>query len=167
MTQVCLPGGLFVKVNEGDIISLLHLSLSASITITPRKSSKDTYDRNMPLQEQGAEALQVHNTARAAKGAGPLQWDTRLAKDAKNYARVLSVKRTLVHADCEEGENLYQQSCGDCTYADAVKAWLGEEIYYRGQKIPEGDFEAYGHYSECYCGSCRWRLTSFSSMHVV
>lgn len=103
----------------------------------------------MPLQEQGAEALRVHNVARAAKGVGPLQWDTRLAKDAKEYARILSVKRFLEHAKCEDGENLYQQSCGDCTYADAVKAWLGEEVYYHGQKIPEGDFEAYGHYSKC------------------
>ncbi|QIW98469.1 hypothetical protein AMS68_003987 [Peltaster fructicola] len=103
----------------------------------------------MTLQDQEIEALKVHNAARAAKHLAPLQWDTQLAQDAKDYAKTLSTKRTLEHADCVAGENLYQQSTGDCTYADAVKAWLGEECYYKSQRIPNGDFEAYGHYSEC------------------
>jgi hypothetical protein len=39
-------------------------------------------------------------------------------------------------------------SSGDATLSDAVRAWLGEEANYHGEKIGEGDFAAWGHYSE-------------------
>lgn len=45
-----------------------------------------------------------------------------------------------------QGENLYMSS-GDASLEDAVRAWLDEEKNYHGEKIGEGDFASFGHYS--------------------
>lgn len=39
-------------------------------------------------------------------------------------------------------------SSGDASLEDAVRAWLDEEKNYHGEKIGEGDFMSWGHYSE-------------------
>lgn len=38
-------------------------------------------------------------------------------------------------------------SSGDASLEDAVRAWLDEEKNYHGEKIGEGDFASFGHYS--------------------
>lgn len=39
-------------------------------------------------------------------------------------------------------------SSGDASLEDAVRAWLDEEKNYHGEKIGEGDFMSWGHYSK-------------------
>lgn len=102
------------------------------------------------LSSQEAEALKVHNDARALKGLSPLQWDPTLARHARNYASVLASKKAMQHSNIEdEGENLFM-SDGDAIMPDAVRAWLREESDYHGEEVGEGDPQAYGHYSESF-----------------
>ncbi|KAJ4351756.1 uncharacterized protein N0V89_007099 [Didymosphaeria variabile] len=101
----------------------------------------------MPSGAQN-EALTTHNDARARKGVQPLQWDDNLANDAQNYAQVLADTKDFKHSGVDgQGENLFMSSA-DASLADAVRAWLGEEANYHGEKIGEGDFGAWGHYSK-------------------
>lgn len=39
-------------------------------------------------------------------------------------------------------------SSGDASLTDAVNAWLDEKPNYNGQKIPDGNFGSYGHYTQ-------------------
>jgi len=47
-----------------------------------------------------------------------------------------------------QGENLFM-STGDASYEQAVQSWLDEEKDYHGEKIGEGDFSEWGHFSQC------------------
>src|SRR5438876_222502 len=77
-----------------------------------------------------------------------LTWDDGLANDAQQYAQHLADTNTFEHSGFPgQGENLYMSS-GDASLTDATNAWLGEKPSYDGQKIPEGDFSSYGHYTQ-------------------
>lgn len=91
-------------------------------------------------------SLDRHNQARASKGVQPLQWDDQLANDAEAYAQKLASMNTLQHSGVVS-ENLAWTS-DDCTFDRAVGMWLDEEKNYNGERIGEGNFMSYGHYSE-------------------
>ncbi|KAK2614150.1 hypothetical protein N8I77_001002 [Diaporthe amygdali] len=97
-------------------------------------------------------AVDAHNTARrSAPGQNrpDLTWDDSLAQDAKTYAQHLADTNTFEHSGAAgQGENLYMSS-GDASLTDAVNAWLDEKPNYNGQKIPDGNFGSYGHYTQC------------------
>lgn len=81
-------------------------------------------------------ALQTHNLARANKNVQKLEWDGRLARDAKEYAEMLASTGKLEHSTNEtQGENLFVTSAVDATYDDAVLAWMKEQTEYRGEVI--------------------------------
>ncbi|KAL5387180.1 hypothetical protein DPSP01_003791 [Paraphaeosphaeria sporulosa] len=101
------------------------------------------------INDEQREALTAHNDARAQKNVQPLTWDGNLANDAQGYAQVLADTQDFKHSGVQgQGENLFMSS-GDASLADAVRAWLGEEANYHGEKIGEGDFAAWGHYTQC------------------
>lgn len=100
------------------------------------------------INDEQRDALNVHNDARGKKGVQALNWDGNLANDAQGYAQTLADSKELKHSGVNgQGENLFMSS-GDASLADAVRAWLGEEANYHGEKIGEGDFMAWGHYSK-------------------
>lgn len=91
-------------------------------------------------------ALDVHNEARTAKGAPPMEWDPSLAQEAEAYAQKLATKNIMEHSDVSgQGENLYMSS-GNASFSDAVQNWLDEEKHYSGEKVGEGDFGKWGHF---------------------
>lgn len=93
-------------------------------------------------------ALNVHNSARSSKRVPALQWDASLASAAQSYANTLASTGQFKHSGVG-GENLFYERGG--TYPqpllDASKAWIAEKPNYHNEVIPQGNFEAYGHYS--------------------
>jgi len=108
-------------------------------------------------------ALSIHNKARSDKHLTPLQWDPKLAAAATKYAQHLAQIGKLQHSEGSarpgQGENLYGTSSSHTPLADGARAWINEGAKYHHEKIPEGDFGSYGHYSESAYASPwrRWR----------
>ncbi|KAL8727653.1 MAG: hypothetical protein Q9166_005889 [cf. Caloplaca sp. 2 TL-2023] len=104
-------------------------------------------------------ALQLHNQARqdASRSSGhgrpDLKWDDNLAKQARAYAQHLAnANKGLQHSSGDQrpgqGENLYW-SKPNGSLEDASKGWLSEKKNYHGEKIGQGNFASFGHYTQC------------------
>jgi uncharacterized protein YkwD len=103
----------------------------------------------MALNDNQKQALQIHNRARATQHLQPLQWDEGLARDAHQWAEQIAREGKLHHSSGSgQGENLYWASSSGDPLQAAAQAWINERSNYHGQKIPEGNFGSYGHYSE-------------------
>ena len=81
-----------------------------------------------------------------------LVWDNKLAANATAYAKKLAHDNAgLKHSTGDQrpgqGENLaWSKPNGSLT--DGSKMWVDEKKNYSGQKIGEGDFGSYGHYTQ-------------------
>ncbi|OVA16316.1 Allergen V5/Tpx-1-related [Macleaya cordata] len=71
-----------------------------------------------------------HNAARAAIGAKPLVWDTRLANYAQWYANQRRGDCALIHSTGPYGENIFWGSGWGWKPAQAVQAWVAERRWY-------------------------------------
>jgi hypothetical protein len=79
-----------------------------------------------------------------------LQWNKSLCNDAARWAQHLASKGKLCHSKgCGQGENLCWMSSG-CSnpYQTTTQSWIDEFVDYHDERIGEGDFASYGHYSE-------------------
>ena len=104
-----------------------------------------------PPTHDAANALKIHNDARAKKNLAPLKWDDDLSHQATEYAKVLAAAdHGLKHSGKSgEGENLYaEKGIPDPPASQGAQAWINEGKNYHGEKIGEGDFGSFGHYSE-------------------
>jgi len=98
------------------------------------------------LSSDEKSALDKHNQARSIDGCAPLEWDDSLAASAASWAQQLTQIGHLQHS--QGGQNLYWSSAdGGSPLADGSQAWINEKSLYHGETIPNGNFEAYGHYS--------------------
>jgi pathogenesis-related protein 1 len=103
------------------------------------------------LTDDQRDALSVHNKARSAKKLKPLVWDNSLAASAKHCAdKMAAAGKFLGH--CQAGENAWWGwgDWGNELMTVASREWLGEKPNYHGERIPSGNFGAYGHYSKLY-----------------
>jgi uncharacterized protein YkwD len=107
-----------------------------------------------PDQQQG---LNIQNNGRKQKGLAPLQWDDHLASEAQKWANNLAQHiGHMQHSTSQErpnqGENLFWGMASPGPYKDpythAAQGWMNEAAKYHGEKIGEGNFSAYGHYSK-------------------
>jgi len=92
--------------------------------------------------------LDVHNAARAAVGAPPLQWSPKLAAYAQEWANQLARSGRFEHRPNNPyGENLagYHPPNGP---AYGAKLWLDEKKDYRGEIIDSRNFRKFGHYTQ-------------------
>lgn len=100
------------------------------------------------LSDQSS-ALDLHNTARESQGLPPLQWDAGLSNAATRWAQHLAREGKFYHQKGSgTGENLVWISACFTPYQAAAQCWLDEVENYHDQRIGEGDFLSYGHYSE-------------------
>jgi uncharacterized protein YkwD len=100
------------------------------------------------LSSDEKQALDKHNQARSIDGCAPLEWDDSLAASAASWAQQLTQIGHLQHS--QGGQNLYWSSAdGGSPLADGSQAWINEKSLYHGETIPNGNFEAYGHYTQC------------------
>lgn len=95
-------------------------------------------------------ALDAHNAARAEVGTADLVWDDALASAAQQWADHLTSVGSLTHSSgTGQGENLYMQSGrGDTPFVSASDMWIAEKADYSGQRVGDGNFAAYGHYTQ-------------------
>ena len=93
--------------------------------------------------------LAIVNQARQARGVPPLIWDVNLTMYAQFWAgEMASGRQPFAHASGiyrpNQGENLYEQSAGQCDAAydnplqTGMRAWLSQERLYTGQPITTG-----------------------------
>ncbi|RKU47096.1 hypothetical protein DL546_002920 [Coniochaeta pulveracea] len=106
-------------------------------------------------------ALEAHNKGRATKNLSALQWDVSLANSAQTCADKIASTGNFAH--CQSGENLYAQSGGSGNlYVNGVTAWLNEAPQYHNEKIPNGNFAGYGHYTQV-----MWKSTTRVGMAMA
>ncbi|KAG6034864.1 hypothetical protein E4U41_006344 [Claviceps citrina] len=109
--------------------------------------------------DDAIQALAMVNQARQAKGVKPLAWDAGLVAYAQYWANEMaSGRHPFEHAQGpnrpSQGENLYEQSAGQCDAAydsplqTGMHAWLSQEHLYTGQPITTGH-EPWLHWAQC------------------
>lgn len=105
-----------------------------------------------PAVTYNNDCLGLANQARQAVNLPPMTWSSALQNSATTYAKKLQSNNpnslVLVHSGLAGlGENLYANSGGG-TCVDANKAWIAEKSLYNGQPVGQGNFGAYGHYTQ-------------------
>ncbi|KAL8839529.1 MAG: hypothetical protein Q9176_004390 [Flavoplaca citrina] len=110
------------------------------------------------MSEGEKKALQIHNQARrdvskaTGHGRPDLVWDNKLEKDATAYAQHLCrANKGLQHSSNDsrpgQGENLaWSKPKG--SLEGGSQMWMNEKKNYHGEKIGEGNFGSYGHYTQ-------------------
>ncbi|KAL9112324.1 MAG: hypothetical protein Q9227_003442 [Pyrenula ochraceoflavens] len=127
-------------------------TLSSPLTLKPHSLEPPypLHPRQSPPDPDSQAALDTHNSNRTALSLPPYTWDTTLASAAASYAQTIASTQSLTHSGVpDQGENLAVSGAGAWTLADATAFWLDEVNLYSGEVIPQGDFEAYGHYTQC------------------
>lgn len=99
-----------------------------------------------------------------------LKWDDKLASNAQAYAQHLAnAGKGLQHSGGDsrpgQGENLYW-SKPNGSMADASQGWVNEVKNYHGEKIGEGDFGSYGHYTQVCCWAVGVRVWQVGMLMV-
>ncbi|HNW59678.1 MAG TPA: CAP domain-containing protein [bacterium] len=99
--------------------------------------------------------LLLHNQARAAVGAHPLNWSQDLARYAQEWADHLAAAGCSFEHRPESGpwkqkhgENLFMGTAGYYGAAEAVDSWISEKRQYNGQTIDEANYHEFGHYTQ-------------------
>lgn len=109
-----------------------------------------------PAASEAERLLAVHNAERSRLGLPELRWNSSLARDAGDYARVLLERGALQHASATErkgsGENLWMGTEGVWNADAMVGMFLDERRYFRAAAFPDvsltGNWSDVGHYSQ-------------------
>lgn len=108
--------------------------------------------------------LATHNAERAAMGIPPLQWNDRLAADARGWADELAKTGKFEHSpdtpgEEPQGENLWAGTPRAFSPEAMVRLWVSEKRDYRPGVFPynsrSGDVENVGHYTQLIWRSSR------------
>lgn len=107
--------------------------------------------------------LDAHNRTRAAAGAPPLSWDSRLAAGAQAHAAQLARTGQLAHSPRQsrpgQGENLWMGSAGAYTPEFMIQSWADERRHFRPGRFPNvsttGNWADVAHYTQMI-----WRSTT-------
>ncbi|XP_057306021.1 ectin-like isoform X1 [Hydractinia symbiolongicarpus] len=144
-----------LKTNEVLEIYKLHLENSASL-FAPYSGRSIPVTKPIYVSEDRDACLYAHNKLRSYHGVPTLEWDHRLAKDAKNWAIYLMETGFFDHDSCyPDGENLYEMPW-DTTFKRAYDAVFEfyNEIHSYDFAHPalyendENKFEKIGHFSQ-------------------
>ncbi|KAH7153267.1 CAP domain-containing protein [Dactylonectria macrodidyma] len=145
-----IPVGVSVVLGKPDVV---FARACTPIVEIPGRRDLQLFSRAISADQK--EALRLHNVARAKKKVRSMVWSPTLAGYALTYAKKLAKAGTLKHSAYEDrinqGENLaYAKSSQPITQPSVLgtKGWLAEKDNYNGEKIPKGDFAAYGHYTQ-------------------
>lgn len=109
-----------------------------------------------PSADDTRRLLSSHNAERVRLGLPPLKWNPALARDARDWARVLLSRGELRHASHDErrghGENLWMGTAGAWNADGMVEMFLDERRYFRPAAFPNvsltGHWSDVGHYSQ-------------------
>jgi hypothetical protein len=112
--------------------------------------------RPQNLANLEARLLAVHNRERAATGARPLVWDSKLASAAASYGPALIARGRLAHSDAAsrpgQGENLWMGTRGAYSLEEMAASWADERSLFRPGIFPNvstsGKWADVGHYTQ-------------------
>jgi pathogenesis-related protein 1 len=102
-------------------------------------------------QAQAQAALDFHNAKRHDVGVAPLQWSTKLAAVAQNWANHLAKDEgcNLSHTQNNSyGENLFGGRGGKYTALIAAQAWCSEISKYQYGVLTSSNYFPTGHYTQ-------------------
>ncbi|KAJ1287639.1 hypothetical protein BS78_02G026100 [Paspalum vaginatum] len=100
-------------------------------------------------QNSAQDYVDLHNTARADVGVGPVSWDDTVAAYAASYAAQRQGDCALQHSGGPYGENLFWGSAGaDWSASDAVGSWVAEKQYYDHDTNSCAAGQTCGHYTQ-------------------
>ncbi|KAI4596932.1 hypothetical protein KJ359_004842 [Pestalotiopsis sp. 9143b] len=167
LTALVLPLSFysqFAGVNASPLVDgafevgtpLTHVQVAA------REASPEVVDlseleaRATTLTLDQAVAVQVQNNGRTALNLTKMVWDDSLAADAQTWANYLAKIDQLQHSTSaqrpNQGENLaWAWATNGIKYplTQGAQGWMAEKSSYNGEVIPQGNFAAYGHYTQC------------------
>ncbi|TPX12382.1 uncharacterized protein E0L32_007029 [Thyridium curvatum] len=137
---------MYFKFNTVFTTAVLLLSGLSNATPSAVRENK-LVARNLTTDQQNA--LAIHNSARAAKSLPALQWDAGLQSAAQSYANTMASTGAFKHSGVG-GENLFYERGGRYPnpLQDGARAFVNEAPNYHNEAIPQGNFEAYGHYTQ-------------------
>jgi hypothetical protein len=112
-------------------------------------------DRTANLDQR---LLAAHNRERARVGVPALEWDERLAADARIWADALVQTNSFEHSPADpsdpevQGENLWAGTPDAWSPEEMVGLWIAERRDYKPGNFPavskSGDLEQVGHYTQ-------------------
>ncbi len=119
--------------------------------VTPENKKGVSYELN-PF---ASSILEIHNEARAAVGAKPLQWDPKLADDALAYAGEIARMGQLVHAP-REGRGIERENLNEAFHGSSpiqlMGNWLNERRDFAAGYFPnvarDGSWMNVAHYTQ-------------------
>lgn len=109
-----------------------------------------------PSADDAQALLMSHNAERVRLGLPALKWNSALARDAREWARVLASRGELAHADQGvrkgHGENLWMGTAGAWDEKGMVEMFLDERRHFRPAAFPDvsqtGRWSDVGHYTQ-------------------
>nr|WDS83921.1 pathogenesis-related protein 1 [Musa acuminata] len=120
--------------NHASALVVCALALSMACTAVAQNTQQDVVD--------------VHNSARAAVGVGPVSWDDDIASYAQKFANKRVTDCQLVHSGGPYGENLFWGTGRAFTLTEAVNVWIAEKQYYDYENNSCADGQVCGHYTQ-------------------
>lgn len=127
---------------------LLAVALAAPVMMGAQSQS-NAFEQRM---------IALHNTERATKGLGGMEWDANLAADAQDWADYLAASNTFEHFEemsddpDAQGENLWMGTRGAYTQNEMVGGWIAEKKNFKQGTFPNvsrtGRLEDVGHYTQ-------------------
>ncbi len=136
-----------------EILPAAPISLQTSEPASPPPKPPQTY-HNDEIGDWGSVCLAEHNLRRAScetlngEPLTSLVWDDELYQSAQSWANELAKSDNLRHSDLAGGENIQSTSDKSSSCKSAVDAWFNEYPLYHNEKIGEGNFHAYGHFTQ-------------------
>lgn len=152
--------GWMSKLAALQLVMATAYAVSLPVTATARTTAtaniKAPIPHSQPSAGEAEHLLAVHNAERARLGLPELRWNSNLARDADNYARVLLANRALKHSDASarngHGENLWMGTAGVWNPDAMIRMFLDERRYYRHAAFPDvsltGNWSDVGHYTQ-------------------
>jgi len=122
-----------------------------SSTITSPSPTVPSHTGSSVPQGQAQTALDFHNAKRRDVDEAPLQWSTKLAAVAQNWANHLAKDEgcSLIHSQNNSyGENLFGGPGGPYTALDAAQAWYSEIAKFHYGVLTDANWYATGHYTQ-------------------
>lgn len=133
--------------------SFLFYSFSVALAggiWAPQARSAETVGSALSPEEVKT-LLELHNQARADVGVQPLEWSSKIASYAQNWADHVASRGTFDHSGGRYGENM----AGASGLREAVDSWLEEKAAYRGGPLG-ANWSQCGHYTQMV-----WRTTRY------
>lgn len=128
---------------------------SAPKRVYEERTSNDPEARGESLLQQNM--MDRHNSARAKIKAAPLNWDEKLAADARIYATQMAQTGKFAHdpqtgKNPRQGENLWLGTKGAYSYIQMANGWIDEDRFFKPGFFPDnsntGNWGDVGHYTQ-------------------